>query len=1033
MNVKREIRKIKKVCLPFIHFGKIRISVKLDKESESIRVELFNLFGSLFGFLFISDENSQDDYENEFMTDQMLKKNIVSNESDSEEEEEEEMKIKGNQIIEFNNNLKLQKPHSNTLSFLISILRNEMNILKTSESHVATTPLPYLGIDSLRLAELEFRISNSPEFRNCCFKAPYLIPYKTLDQISQFLDEKLNENQLKTEESCEMKSEEPFKYSKDDKKQFNIPLSSQQKRILFVMELENEQLKTEKLHTISQFDEPILLQFPEFQSSEIIRILNSLLLIHSIFRTEYRESSQYLLSGTECFIDLKKKDENVIHESKFSNIRCYLRNESQLQIIFNHISIDAKSLSIFHRQFKNMLASSEISRPSLQYYDYCRCISEPNSSSVSFWKQYLNNGNIEIEKIQTDFSNDSNVFTSSNIHKSFPFSLQKKMKSLCLQLSFSHFELFFGVLESSIRRVLGSSGVFGMGFAIDQRTFPYFETIGCFTNVLLYLSDNSEEIDLLKRLKQCQKTLKELRIHGDVSYETIAKIYGINEDLFQVFVVSEEVDSISQTTEKKKRKVRFEDESICVEVIKNSEEERKVSKYPMTWYLRQYNNDELCIEVEYSQELFRRETIDFIMDEIFKTINSLSSVPIENFPKSPDLRSKISELSPLRRSDFPKCTVVQIINSCPQGARIRYLDKDSKITPTYLSSHLLKNHIQIYCQLLNEHPLILNIPRSKDLIESVIGAWNAGFFPVPLHNDIQRDQIEKICLQMKEFFILKNLDSFKSIRVNSNRKIWNRFTSFDIAYVTSTSGSTGNPKLVGTAFEGHSNLAKQYTTSFQISSKDTIGQVVDPSFDIFFADIVKTFTNGARLLLSRDSIPTSSELSECTNIYLMPAFLTRLSDVGSLRNLETLQYGGESLAPQVLKKIQKENKNLKVFQEFGLTEQTVYSSRRRISLGSDVSDETRIIGIPYDNIHFKIKSFSNTKESVKRGELILKGIGLMRGYFGVTKKSLKEFPTGDEVSKRKNGNIYLIGRRDLSVKIRGHRVDLFEVNLSFYE
>ncbi|EFP02416.1 hypothetical protein CRE_01012 [Caenorhabditis remanei] len=1051
LKVKKEIKRIKVLCIPFVHFGKVRICVTLDEKTKDIRVEIFNSFGSLFGFIEIPENESRRNREIEekeelFLTEKMLRIKYSTEDENSEESEKES---------EETSDIPNASGVSLTLNFLITILQNKMNLLKPLTDGVSFTPLPYLGVDSLRLAELEFHIANSQEFKKCQLKPPYLIPFKTLSQVAEFLDMKRKEitrngilpsvTTFVSNNSKVPDIEKEQIYFHEIHSKFRIPLSCQQKRILFIREFEKEYLNPT---TFSQFDESVLLHFSIFQNDRVTEILNSLIMIHSILRTQYEEDFQFILSGTECFVMIKYEERDISYCHNLNvvtAIQCCLRSDQYLHITFNHISIDGRSLQIFYRQFKEMLSSRRSNRQKspLQYRDYCRSNFTTSTECLKYWKKYLNLEQIELEKLPSDFPGLSDFSASSYIYKSFPTRLQRKFDDFCHQFSFSRFELFLGILEISLHRVFGVSAPFLIGFAVDLRTFPYFETIGCFTNVLLYISLNFSTNQLTNQLKNCQKSLRETRSHGDIPYESLVKLLGTEGNLFQVFVVSDivETDLTSEVISRSERRVRFEDETIIVEIVQDSEdsqekERKKIAKYPMTFYLRQFGNGQLQIEVEYASELFKSETIDSILEEMFRIVNSMSSVSKDQ--KTQSLLNRFTERKPYKRSDFPSSTVSQIIFSNNSKCDIRYLQKNSSVHPNEFSSFLLKNHMKMYCQLLNEYPILINIPRSPDLILATLGAWKSGFYPVPLHRDATNEQIQKTCdglgLKMEGTAILRNLDNFNSIKIKqafARRQIFNRTALFDFAYVTSTSGSTGTPKLVGTSFEGHSNLARQYTTSFQLSSRDIIGQVVDPSFDIFFADIVKTFTNGARLLLSRDSIPTSSELLECSNVYLMPAFISRLPDLKCLNNLETLQYGGEPIASQFLKLTHQNNKELNVWQEFGLTEQTVYSTRKKIRpLDIYNSEEIKMIGDPYDNIQIEVNSFSgsnNSSENCIRGQLVLKGIGLMRGYFDVTKCVLDQFNTGDEVRKLKNGDIVFIGRKDLQVKIRGHRVDLFEI------
>ncbi|EGT46479.1 hypothetical protein CAEBREN_28247 [Caenorhabditis brenneri] len=754
LNVKREIKRIKTLCFPFVHFGKVRISAKVDEKNGSLKIEIFNLFGSLFGFMVVLDEDSIDCkevLEDVFMTETILKTKFFSDHPDSEDDSENLKEPDENQ------NSIIPKKESSMLSLLISILQEKMNLLKDLQDDVSTTPLPYLGIDSLRLAELEYHIMNSPDFKNCRFKAPFLIPYKTLSQIAEFL----NKSKSEINGSSELKF--PSMPKKPEGSKFEIPLSSQQKRILFVKELEKDQMKLLDTRMNSQFDEPVLLEFSEMDQDTVTNILNYLILVHSIFRTEYKEDFQYLLSATECFVSIREKEKTTERISISSGIRCIQKSDLKLQIIFNHISIDGRSLSVFYRQFKELLTFPNSSFPkfSLQYHDYCRSEYRTSDESLSYWKQYLNVENLELGKLPTDFSSDSEFFTASYIHKSFPVRLQRKFDAICNRISVSRFELFFGFLEISIHRTLGISETFAMGYAVDQRTFPYFETIGCFTNVLLYLSRKFDSKGLLNQLKECQKSLRESRSHGDISYENIAKLTGIKEDLFQCFVVSDVVDV--EVKQSNKRRVRFEDEAVNVEIVQDSEIENKVSKYPMTWYLRQFENDQTIQE----------RNCESILEDMFRMINSFVHLgrggELDIISETIPHRSSVVSM---QKSDFPTYTVSQIMNNNSFGSTVRYLQKDFKLRSSSFSSFLLKSYIQLHCQLLTEHPVILHMPRNPDLIQAVIGCWHAGFYPVPLHKDTQDEQIKKTCqglgLKLEGTMILRSLEEFKTKKLNSD-------------------------------------------------------------------------------------------------------------------------------------------------------------------------------------------------------------------------------------------------------------------------
>jgi len=65
--------------------------------------------------------------------------------------------------------------------------------------------------------------------------------------------------------------------------------------------------------------------------------------------------------------------------------------------------------------------------------------------------------------------------------------------------------------------------------------------------------------------------------------------------------------------------------------------------------------------------------------------------------------------------------------------------------------------------------------------------------------------------------------------------------------------------------------------------------------------------------------------------------------------------------------------------------------------------------------------------SRETGELMVEGPTVFPGYWGQPARSGEAYPTGDMVRLGDDGELYFLGRRDHMVKVRGHRVELGEI------
>src|SRR5439155_19473181 len=61
------------------------------------------------------------------------------------------------------------------------------------------------------------------------------------------------------------------------------------------------------------------------------------------------------------------------------------------------------------------------------------------------------------------------------------------------------------------------------------------------------------------------------------------------------------------------------------------------------------------------------------------------------------------------------------------------------------------------------------------------------------------------------------------------------------------------------------------------------------------------------------------------------------------------------------------------------------------------------------------------------GELLVSGPTVMLGYWGHPPHGEHDYATGDPVRRDRYGNYIYCGRRDHMVKVRGHRVELGDV------
>ncbi|MGP3975840.1 amino acid adenylation domain-containing protein [Streptomyces sp. 8N114] len=270
------------------------------------------------------------------------------------------------------------------------------------------------------------------------------------------------------------------------------------------------------------------------------------------------------------------------------------------------------------------------------------------------------------------------------------------------------------------------------------------------------------------------------------------------------------------------------------------------------------------------------------------------------------------------------------------------------------------------------------------------------------------------------------------------------------AYVIYTSGSTGDPKGVVTSHRAAVNTLDDITERFGITGQDRVLQLAQLGFDLSVYDVCGALAAGAALVLpdpSRGADPSHwAELVATHGVTVwnsVPAQLHMLADYltgegGDLSTLRLALLSGDWIPVTLPARIGSHAPGLELISLGGATEAAIWSIHHPIT-EADAERTSIPYGLPLRNQGFRVLDEEGRDCPVwVPGELCITGDGLALGYFGDEELTARRFPrhprdgqrlyrTGDVGRYLPGGEIEFLGREDTQVKLRGHRIELGEV------
>lgn len=215
------------------------------------------------------------------------------------------------------------------------------------------------------------------------------------------------------------------------------------------------------------------------------------------------------------------------------------------------------------------------------------------------------------------------------------------------------------------------------------------------------------------------------------------------------------------------------------------------------------------------------------------------------------------------------------------------------------------------------------------------------------------------------------------------------------------------------------------------------------SFDVSVTEIFSFLYGAAIFVLDISDYANYRELcklfydNRITHMAISPSGLKKIFNAFDtesveklVKNLKCVMVAGEAFKKEIFDLWDRRGWQFCLINMYGPTEATVYATYHIFSHGEDLSKGIPI-GISLDGSDY----YLDNCDSDGRGEIVLSGDGIARGYINNETENARRFienrgvscyKTGD-IGKTINGELYFYGRNDDQIQVNGIRVELGEI------
>jgi len=752
-------------------------------------------------------------------------------------------------------------------------------------------------------------------------------------------------------------------------------------------------------------------------------------------------------------------------------------------MIKHNLITDAWSEGLLTKEFNfiynSLLSKNDIKLQPIKYQhiDYIRYEDEKltkiKDTHLSYWEKKLANfkeSMLPCDYIRKPFMSSSGyrlkyVFNKVSVNLVHNYAAKYKV---------TPFVIYLTALKILIARYIEQYDV-TIGTASSGRNIKETEVmIGFFVNTVALRTIMQQDYTVLSAIEAVKKTCAEAFAYQDLPFDIIVDNLKIERELnktplFQIMMVLQNANEGFELSLSNTR-------ATSIEIQTNN------TMFDLLWNLSEKEN-KLRLDLDFSTDLYHINTIKNFADHYQAILEHMLDQPksiISNLElysrhQKENLKTLLTGTPSVNYNESLYSHFLNITQTYPQNTALVCDQEIISYKELLENVEAIKNFLIKITEDRKTTRIAILINRNKYLVTSLLSITFAGMTYIPIDPEYPLERIKYMLNDSNADLIITDSDIIKEIdlsvynipkividadlknqdlsqlKKSKNKKYLPSDSNLEeyINYIIYTSGSTGTPKGVMIYEKSVVNVIKFFADYINFTTKEKLISITTISFDIFVLELWLPLITGGQLILcnrniARDPVKLVNYINEVqpTTMQATPTIWNMIVDHINLDQSKfQIITGGEPISVALFQKLRKISN--KIWNAYGPTEATIWSSLSDMSTSENINLGKLITNTNYYILDSNLKSCPIGAI----GQLYIGGIGLARSYLNnhaltnekfiwnnsYTNNKERIYKTGDNVKLNYNGELIFLERADSQVKLRGHRIELAEIENSILQ